>query len=131
MGSVLLIICCGIVSYLTNTILIGLAFGVFVLYLKKELPNKLQFILLIFIFVLIDIYWIPVVNYLNITITIGNKSVADFFNVKPNMPLSNIFSFGIFDLIIYAIQASIAQWIAFRFVVNKFKQPANQSLQRT
>lgn len=106
--------------FLIDSIIIGLIYGIFRLYYKKDINSKLECLLLIIIFAFNGLYSLPILLYFDFSFTIGNEAVANFFNLKPNMRLHEFLSFGAFDIIFYGIQAIIAQWVAYKFVVNKF-----------
>lgn len=106
--------------FLIDSIIIGLIYGIFRLYYKKDINSKLECLLLIIIFAFNGLYSLPISLYFDFSFTIGNEAVADFFNLKPNMRLHEFLSVGVFDIIMYGIQAIIAQWVAYKFVVNKF-----------
>lgn len=108
--------------FLIDSIIIGLVYGVFRLYYKKDINSKLECLLLIIIFALNGLYILPISLYFDFSFNIGNEAIANIFNLKPNMRLHEFLSFGVFDIIIYGIQAIIAQWLAYKFVVNKFRK---------
>ncbi len=108
--------------FVIDSIIIGLVYGVFRLYYKKDINSKLECLLLIIIFALNGLYILPISLYFDFSFTIGNEAIANIFNLKPNMRLHEFLSFGVFDIIIYGIQAIIAQWLAYKFVVNKFRK---------
>ncbi|MEK6582483.1 MAG: hypothetical protein AABY50_02275 [Nitrospirota bacterium] len=93
-------------DYLLTTILVGITFfSLFGRKIKMPFSRKSLFALFC-IFAFLDTYYLPTLFSLDATLEIGNKQIAEFFDLKGKVNLSDIFSVGWFDVILWAIQAA-------------------------
>lgn len=100
-----------IFDYLLTTILVGIAF--FALFGHKiKLPFSRKSLFALFcIFAILDTYYLPALLSLDATVEIGNKQIAEFFNLKGKVSLSDIFSVGWFDVILWVVQAAVGHFV--------------------
>ena len=105
----------GIFDYALQALLVGVSF--FTLFGNKiKMPYSKKYLYILFcIFAFLDIYVLPAVLSLDATVTIGNKQIVEFFNLKDNLHLSDIISLGWFDVIVWLLQTSIALSIGGKF----------------
>lgn len=56
---------------------------------------------------------------LDATITIRNQEIATAFNVTPDYPITNLFDPGLFDFIIWSVQAFMAGIVGEKIFLRK------------
>lgn len=100
-----------ILIYIVDTVLVGLSFYSLRQRFNWKISPKLCFVILIFIFAILDNYFIPMIFILDATITIRNDVIAKAFGITPNFPIMNLFDPGLFDFIIWCGQSFVAAFI--------------------
>lgn len=108
-----------ILIYIVDTVLVGLAFYSLRQRFNWKISPKLCFIVLIFIFAILDNYFVPMIYVLDATITIRNEEFAKVFNIAPDYPIMRLFDPGLFDFIIWSVQSFIAGLIGERIFMRK------------
>lgn len=105
----------GIFDYSLQALLVGISF--FVLFGNKiKMPYSTKYLYILFcIFAFLDIYAWPALLSLDATITVRNKQIADFLNLKENFHLSEFFSLDWFDIFVWLFQTGIAIFIGGKF----------------
>ena len=56
---------------------------------------------------------------LDVTYTVGNADIAEFFDLKPNEPLVDLFGFGLFEIITWIFQSLLAAFIGEKIIMKK------------
>jgi hypothetical protein len=97
-----------ILIYLVDTVLVGLAFYSLRQRFNWQISPKLCFVVLIFIFAILDNYFVPMIYILDASITIRNEEIAKVFNITPNYPVMSLFDPGLFDFVIWSVQSFVA-----------------------
>jgi len=88
--------------------LIGIAYYSVKRHFGWNFTPKKDLIILVIIFAIFDNFDWPMLFYLDVTITIGNKEIADFLDLPPGSPIASIFDPGWFDFFMYLVQAVLA-----------------------
>jgi hypothetical protein len=103
-----------IFDYLLITVLVGITFfALFGRKLKSPYSPKSLYIL-VGIFALLDLYAWPAYFTSQITFTVHNQQIVEFFELKENMSAGEFFDPGLFDLFIYFLQAGVAYYVGTR-----------------
>ena len=77
--------------------------------LKRQIGWFPSIVVFVVIFAVIDLSEIPMLNALEIAVTIGNEAIAKGLNATPNMPLSKWVGFnGVGSVVMWILQAIIA-----------------------
>ncbi|MCK4911638.1 MAG: hypothetical protein KAR83_08335 [Thermodesulfovibrionales bacterium] len=130
MLGVIIFIGCVIFDYVAIAMIVGVAF--FFLFGHRNFisSTKKTLVILIIIFGFIDYYYLPVLALLDITFTIGNQQIAEFFGSRPDMSLDDIFNPGFLDIFIWLIQAIIAHFtgtLVYQRIMNRSTSPAKET----
>jgi hypothetical protein len=100
-----------ILIYCVDILLVGLAFHSVERHFRWTLSSRKRFIILFFVFGLLEIYLLPMLIALDITYTVGNEAIARAFEFKPNERALDLFGFGWFEFITWSVQALLAGWV--------------------
>jgi hypothetical protein len=65
---------------------------------------------------------LPMVLVLDLTYTVGNTNIAKFFDLRPNERFADLFGFGLFEIIVWAIQSLLAAVIG-EVIISKKLNP--------
>jgi hypothetical protein len=107
----------GILEYSFDALLVGLALGLILSKSQKE-PKKAFLIILTFaIFATLDLLYLPALNALDATFTVGNEAAANFLEIRPNTPLNDFISFDFSDVFIWVLQTFVAVSLAYKFKI--------------
>lgn len=70
--------------------------------------------------VFFEFYWIPVMNYLDISIFVGNQSILDFFNLSENTDIVKSYHVAWFQPILFFLAVIVSQRIGqYYYLKNK------------
>lgn len=105
--------------YVVDTILVGLSFYSLRQRFNWRISPKLCFVVLIFIFAVLDYYFVPMIYVADATITIRNEEIAKVLDITPNYPIMRLFDPGLFDFIIWSVQSFVAGLIGERIFMRK------------
>ena len=97
--------------YLIDIILVGVLFAAIKKAFKIKLTPVLSLLMLMIEFAAFDNYMNPLVNLLDVTFTIHNQEITNFFNLKANEPISNFLAIDYFDFIVWFSESLIALFI--------------------
>lgn len=114
--SILLLIASFILAYIIDTILAGVVFHFFKAKFGWKLSLKQDFLILFIVFLFLDNYLWPGFFILDVTYTVHNEAVASFFELRENEPLAELFGFGMFEFIIWCLQALVANIIGSKMI---------------
>jgi len=120
--SIILFITSIILDYAIDAFLVGSVFHFMKNKFGWKFTPKKDFLILFIVFLLLDNYLWPAFYILDVTYTIHNAAVAKFFEFSPNEPLSELFGFGMFEFIIWSVQALIANYIGLKMINPKLKE---------
>lgn len=98
-------------SYLIDAILVGIAYYSLAKHFQWKISGQKNFLILFLIFTFLDIYPLPMLFALDATITVRNPEIAQSFDLRPDLPIIELFGFGLFEFITYSIQALIATYV--------------------
>ncbi|MCP4986956.1 MAG: hypothetical protein GY928_13165 [Colwellia sp.] len=121
---ILIILTFGFVEYVVNPFIVGCALAFFIQKRRKFYPWFPTIILLVVLFALSELLYIPLYSYLDATFTINNKEVAKWLGTSENESLKQFMMNDIMSLTSWFIQSGLA------FTVSWFltkKQIPNQS----
>ena len=108
-----------ILIYLIDTFLIGISFFSLKDRFQWHISKRMSLIILFIIFAFLGSYMLPMVIVLDITYTVGNADIAKYFDLKPNEHFSQLFGFGLFEIIVWAIQSLLAAVVGEMIIVKK------------
>ena len=108
-----------ILIYLIDTFLVGVSFFSLKDRFQWHISKRLSLIILFVIFAFLDIYILPMIIVLDLTYTVGNTDIAKFFDLKPNERFAELFGFGLFEIIVWAVQSLLAAVIGEMIIVKK------------
>lgn len=108
MLAIVLFICTISLDYLIMSVLVGISFFALLGHRIKLPFSRKAFFALTAILAVLDIYSLPALFSLQITVTVGNREVADFFGLSENMNMGDFFDPGWSDLIVWMLQGLVA-----------------------
>ncbi len=111
-----------ILLYVTDILLIGIAFAALKDKYNWNLSPKKYFFLLFAIFALYDSLIIPMFLVLDATLTVRNEAIVQAFDLDPNFPLVELFDLGMYEFITWLIQAFLAGLIGDKLLNKKLKE---------
>jgi len=91
-----------------ESIMVGLSFGAIGQRFGIRLSPLRSFLLLIPVFCLLALYYIPAIDVLDAKLVIGNEEIAREIGPGTPIVLRELFRFGISDPVVWAVQAAIA-----------------------
>ena len=97
-----------ILIYLIDTFLVGVSFFSLKDRFQWHISKRLSLIILFVIFAFLEIYILPMIIVLDLTYTVGNADIAKFFDLRPNERFADLFGFGLFEIIVWAVQSLLA-----------------------
>ena len=100
-----------ILMYIIDTFLVGVTYYSLKTRYKWKFTPKQNFIILFVVFLFLDNYLWPAIANLDITYSVGNESIANAFDFKPNEPVINLFGLGWFEFVTWSIEALAASYI--------------------
>ncbi|MDY6823659.1 MAG: hypothetical protein SWH68_07685 [Thermodesulfobacteriota bacterium] len=109
--SIFIIILTIIIVYIIDMFLVALAWQCLRQRFKWAFSRIVDFIILFLLFACLDVYPYPAASILDITYTIHNESVVNFLSISPNGSVMDFFGFGIFEIVLYAIEALLSIFI--------------------
>jgi len=117
-----MLILTAILVYGIDIFLVGIVFYFFKAKYGWSFSLRFDFLILLIIFIFLENYLWPSFFILNVTYTIHNETIANFLGLKPNESLTESFGFGVFELIVWSIQAFLANIIGSKIVNPQFKE---------
>ncbi|MCW5896600.1 MAG: hypothetical protein KIT50_13475 [Bacteroidetes bacterium] len=100
-----------IVGYIIFSIVVGISyFSLFGKRIGVEY-NRKAFLLLLVIFAVLDLYWLPPVAALDITVTFGNKEMASAFEAESGIRVNDFLEVGWSDAITWLLQTVLAYFV--------------------
>ena len=102
-------------SYLLNSVFVGALLGASRLRSGTPVLNRRLFIGLLVVFAFLDLYMVPAVVALDLTVKIGNPSAAAVFGSE--FHVVEILGLGWLDVFLWSTQALVAAWVADRLSV--------------
>jgi len=105
--------------YLIDTFLVGVSFFSLKDRFQWHISKRLSLIILFVLFAFLEIYILPMVIVLDLTYTVGNTDIAKFFDLKPNEHFSELFGFGLCEIIVWAVQSLLAGVIGEMIIAKK------------
>jgi len=108
-----------VIIYLVDIFLVGASFAAIKRVFNLNISVIKSILILIVAFALLDNLVTPLVDYLDLTFTIRNQEIANFFELKENTPASMFFSIGYFDFIIWLVESLIAVFVVDKRITKK------------
>ena len=110
--AIVLAIVSGAVAYLLDGVFVGAVLAAFRLRSRRSVSRLWLFAGLLIVFAALDLYWLPAVLALDLTLKIGNPNVAALLGSE--FPAAGLVSLGWFDFLVWAAQGLVAIWVADR-----------------
>ncbi|MHB0915095.1 MAG: hypothetical protein ACYC57_10725 [Thermoleophilia bacterium] len=105
--------------YAVDIFMVGITFQAIANKYQWKITIKKSFIILFFIFAVLEIYLWPLVYSVDATITVRNEAIASLLEIPPDYPFINFFELGLFEFFTWAIQAVLAGLIGQKILENK------------
>jgi uncharacterized membrane protein len=105
----LLLVLTMIFDYVVQTVLVGIAFGVFLLSARWRFRRWPETFSLMAVFAILASYYLPAVFLMDTHVTIGNPEVARFLGGHHSFQFGDLFGIGFGDIAIWFIEAIIAR----------------------
>jgi len=99
------------IIFLIDAVLVGISFYALKARFKWDISPKLCFLILLLLFILLENSLLPILYVADVTITVGNESIATRMGIMPNEPAVNLFQFGLGDWILWCIEALIGGYV--------------------
>ena len=110
-----------ILIYAIDTFLVGISFYALKNRFHWRISTQMNLVILFLIFALLENYILPLLIVLDVSYTVGNPEIVEFFDLKPNEPALELFGFGIFAIITWLIQSVLAAVIGEKIIIKKTK----------
>ena len=79
----------------------------------------MSLVILFLIFAILENYILPLLIVLDVSLTVGNPEIVELFDLKPNIPALELFSFGLYEILIWLIQSLLAAFIGEKIIMKK------------
>ena len=112
MLSLILILVTAAISYLVDAVLMGALLYALRDRFSLKLSKMSAPAVLLLIFALLDLYWMPAAAALDIRLRILNQTVSEFLGLRGEVSLAEAYDIGWFDLLVWVIQVVVAVWVA-------------------
>jgi len=96
-----------LVTYLLTSLVVGVCYFALFGHRIATDYDRLAFVGLFVVFVVLDMYWIPAVAGLDMTITFRDPEIAKAFGAEPGLRVNDTLTFGWLDVIAWFIQTII------------------------
>lgn len=115
-----------VISYVISSCVVGISY--FTLFGNRIglSYNRIAFVILLAVFAVLDLYWVPAIVPLDITFSIGNDEIAKAFDADSAIRLNDILSFGWFDVLVWLIQTTIGYFVGMKVysrIIRAAQQP--------
>jgi hypothetical protein len=107
------------IIYFVDIILVGASFAAIKKAFNLNISVVKSILILIVVFGVLDNLFTPFFDYLDLTFTIHNQEIANFFGLKENTPASMFFSIGYFDFFIWLVESLIALFVVDKRITKK------------
>ena len=113
MGSITLIILTALMAFIFDVSLVGCAYGVFLATRPPARPTRRwpTVIFLMVVFAIYGTYYYPAAYCLDLTISIGNSTIAEFIGPNQSLNDGSIFGIGCSSVVTWFVEALIARAI--------------------
>jgi len=108
-------------AYLIDALFVGITYYSLATHFGWKISGQKNFLILFLIFAFLDIYPLPMLFSLDATITVRNPEIAQWFDLSPDLPIIELFGFGLFEFITYSIQTLIATYFGNKIFGKKLK----------
>ena len=105
--------------YAVDIFMVGITFQALANKYQWKITPQKSFIILFFIFAVLENCFWPLVNSVDVTITVRNEAIASLLEIPPDYPFINFFELGLFELFTWVIQAALAGLIGQKILENK------------
>jgi hypothetical protein len=106
-------------DYIFQAMLVGITFFAVFGHESEFVQSKKVVVVFMIIFALLDLYWLPAVEVLDVSVKFGNSSMAKLLGAKEEyIKLSEIVSLGWFDIFEWLAKSAIA-WFSGNFVYER------------
>ncbi len=110
-----------IITYSGSSVLVGISFFAVFGNRIDVRYNRIAFLVLFAIFALIDVYWVPSVSALDMTVTIGNPKIATALGLESPFRVNDILTFGWFDVAVWLVQTAIGYFVGMKIYSRKVR----------
>ena len=108
-----------ILIFLIDTFLVGISFYSLKERFQWNISNRMCLFILFLIFAFLENYILPMIITLDITYTVGNANIAKFLELQQNEPFADLFGFGLFEFVIWAVQSLLASFVGEKLIIKK------------
>jgi hypothetical protein len=99
-----------VLMLLIDSFLVGTTFYALKNRFQWNISFFTGFIILYLSFVFIDNYLWPMIKVLDITYSVGNQEIVKAFNLSSRESAVDLFGFGLFEFVTWAIEALLASY---------------------
>ena len=111
MTTMILVALTMVFDYLVETVLVGIAFGIFLLSARWHFHRWRETFSLMAVFAFLAVYYLPAALLMDIHIMIGNPDVAQFLGGQHSFQFGDTLGVGLWDIAIWFIQAVVARGV--------------------
>ena len=116
-----------IAAYTIQALLVGAALAWLLAARAQNRLGLAGIAALIALFAALDLYWLPAVLALDLTVTIGNDEIARAIDATGPVQVESFLSYGWLDLLTWVAQA-IAALVVSQFVLSRWGSAAYQGV---
>lgn len=101
-------------AYLISSIAVGISFYAFLGERIGLRYNRLAFFGLLVVFAILDMYWVPAIIPLDMTVSFGSKEVVSALELESEIRVNDIIDFGWFDVDEWLVQTIIGYFVGMK-----------------
>ena len=112
MTTIALTVASTIVAYVLDAVFVGGLLAALRVRATPPVPARRLLVGLFVVFAVLDLYWVPAVLALDLTLKVGEPSAAAILGSE--FPATALLSLGWFEFLVWAAQGLLAVWVADR-----------------
>jgi hypothetical protein len=101
-------------AYLGASVCVGISFFAVFGWRFGTGYSRKAFLGLLVVFAVLDLYWIPAIAPLDMTIIFGNHEVAQAFEAESGIRVNDIIEIGWFDIVVWSLQTALGYFAGMR-----------------
>jgi len=102
-----LLLAAGVLAYLLDAALVGIALSAVLWRLNWSCSFRAQALLLVCIFMILDLWWQFALASVGLTCSVANPTIARMLHVGPDFPVADLVSIGAIDALAWLAQTGM------------------------
>ena len=114
--ALIVLVATAVLAYSIDAILFGITFEALQLHYNWSISSLRKLLAFILGFAIFDNLLWPMAYILDVSFTIGNNSVAEMLDFRPNQSFVEFFGFSKFTFVIWLSQALLAKYVGEKLI---------------